>query len=38
MKKSTVQTWFKGVITETLEGETVTEETVTVQHLVKTEY
>ena len=31
-----MQTWFIGVITETLEVETVTEETVTVQHLVKT--
>ena len=35
-KKSTVSTWFNRVIGETLERETVPEETVTVQQQVKT--
>ena len=35
-KKSSLSTWFNGVIRETLERETVSEETVTVQQQVKT--
>ena len=36
-KKSTVQTWFNRIIRETIERETVSEETVIVQQQVNTE-